>query len=1014
MTFAHDDRPRERAAAPDPSGMLGADLSALLGRDEDVVVVSEMLRDARLVTLCGPGGVGKTRLAEAVVRGLARDDRRQTGWVWLAGVTDPGLVAAGVTTALGLPLPSLQTDIGAALVQRLRDEEHLVVLDNCEHLSAACAALAQQLLRGCPGLRILTTSREALGVPGERRYPVPALGLPLPDGPRFDAEVAATCAAVQLFVARARAVSPSFVLDRQTVDPVVRVCRLLDGLPLALELAAARIRVLPVEEVAEGLDDVFRLLVGGPRTAPVRQQTLEATLDWSHRLLSDVEQALFRRLSVFEGDATLSRIRHVGSGPGIEPDEILDLLAQLVDKSLVSLRPTRPPRYAMLRTVRMYGRHRLAESVEEREAHRRHLATYVEATEADEHRLFGPEQLHVLDLFEAAVDDLRSALSHAQEDDDPAIREAGLRLAAALSSYCALRGRYAEGREWLDRALTGAPQAPAALRAKALYGAGRLAFLHCDYAPALRRLGAALRLYRELDDPRGAAAALQALAGVAREQGRYDHARDLCVESAVLAASCGDELAAARADGYLGFVAWLQGDFAKAGSHCQRALEQFRALADNEGIAWSLLSLGVVALRSDDHDRAVAWLEESLKLSQQIDYREGIAWAQHQRGVLALRSGQVAAAGHLLLNALDLHRQLGDLWRAASVVEDLAALAQVRGEARLGARLLGAAGELRSRLATPLAPVEQLDHDKTVGRLRTSLGQDRVDEETKQGRSGPLDDLVGRVAALLPAAVPTEGSSRPPVTAVAPRLHLQMLGSPDVRVGTRVVEASDFTYAKPRELLFLLASSPPLTKAQIGDALWPEVGPAELRNSLHTALRHLRAALGDRHWIVFSSSRYAVDRSDDPWVDVDVFTAELTAARGAPADQALAHLYRAVDVYAGDFLLPSTAGDWAAARREELRRAYHWALGAAAQLLTRADRHQEAADMYRKVIASEPLLEGAHRQLMRALAREGERVLALRHYERLTELLTSDLGVAPASETTALYRQIAAQQGRRR
>jgi predicted ATPase/DNA-binding SARP family transcriptional activator len=1048
------------------TGRLPVRLAPLVGRQRELHEVVDTLSRSRLVTLTGPGGTGKTRLALAATDATRAHFADVVCWVELAPIDDPGIVAQAVADSLGLGEVPGQ-DAMATVTERVGERPMLIVLDNCEHLAAAVADLADQLLGTCPALTILTTSRELLGVDGERSWPVPPLSLPQ-DGAAPAVPVLAEFDAVRLFEQRAQLVLPSFRLADDNATAVLQVCRRLDGLPLAIELAAAQMRVLSAGQLAERLDDIFTVLVGGSRTAPARHQTLRATLDWSHDLLDADERAVFRRLAVFSGGFTLTAAGQVAASGDIHAERMLGLLTRLADKSLLRVdHAGTDARYHLLATVRDYARERLAEAAEDGPTRQAHLRCFADLVERAERRIEhreqslrddqppgslsrgggrGPDSLErTLDRLDAETPNLRTALEYARESGDAV---AALRLAAPLGRYAYLRGHYHEVRQWMDAAVTADPGAPAALRAKALLGSGRLALLQCDYAPAVRRLEAALRLYRELDDAQGIASALQVLGSVSREQGRYARAMELHRESLAIAEAAGDRWAVANAHGYLGFVSWLQGDFDLATAECATALGMFRELGYVEDIAWSLISLGAIARYQRAPERAAELLAESRSLSERIGFREGLAWSLEQLGLLALDRGDPAAAD-LLRRSLQVHRELHDRWRVTSVLEDLAALALACGSAGTAARLLAAAQVMREVIGTVIAPCESGLHDETLAGARAALGGGAFEAAWQQGTLAVVEDLetelpasgagpagpaaaaagpAGLVAgpeAASAATVPTPAGpaprgargrpSRPPATPGGEGepdglLRIRALGEATVVRGDMTVTAADWGYAKPRELLFLLVTSPPLTREQLGVALWPDQPGQQLGNSLHTALRGLRRALGDPGWVLYSDGRYAFNNSRGHDCDVTTFELALAAARRAPAgDAALPHLQRALAAYGGDFLAGLAAGEWAQVRRDELSRSFESALLAVGRLHAAAGRHQSAAAAFRRAVAHEPLNETAHRELMDAWARLGETARAVQHYVELVELLAQQVGVPPSAETTALYQRLAGQ-----
>jgi len=966
-------------------------LSPLVGREHELRDVTQALTASRLLTLTGPGGTGKTRLALAAATAATASFPDGICWVELALLEDPGIVAQAVAATLGVPdIPGQDTT--TAIATHLAAHQVLMILDNCEHLVEPTARLTETLLAACPKLTILATSREALGVEGERTWPVPPLE-------KSDA--------VALFERRAQLVQPSFRVADDNAAEVRLICERLDGLPLAIELAAARLRILSCSQLAARLDDIFNVLTGGARSAPARHQAMRATLDWSHDMLSEDERAIFRRLAVFSGGGTLDAAEHVAAdGVDIEATAMLDLVTRLADKSLLRVEHAADgARFHLLATVRDYAASKLARTPDEAPLRAAHLGYYTDFAE----RIDEAE----LDLVDAELANLRTAVEYAHKSGNPV---AALRIAAAMDRYAALRGHYHEIRQWLDAAVNACPDAPATLRAKALLGGGRLALLQCDYAPAVRRGEAALRLYRELGDPRGTASVLQLLGSVAREQGRYARSAELYAESLACAEAAGDQRAVASVHGSLAFVAWLRRDFDQATQAANRSLEISRTVGEVEGVVSALIHLGTIARYNNQTERAVALLSEARSLSDGIGFREGIAWTLEQLGLLAADRGDPEAVT-MLRRSLEMHSELRDRWRMSSVLEDLAAVALAQDHAARAARLLGAAEAIRDAIGSVLPPAERPQHTSTVAGTQAALGQEMFETARQQGMRATAADLradlprAGARAADTSALPVLElpNPSPAPIPSIAPTLRIKALGAAAVQLGDVTLTAADWGYAKPRELLFLLASSPPMTRDQIGAALWPELSGRQLGNAMHTALRELRRALGDASWIRYEDGRYRFDRAREHDCDVTAFEDALTAARRArPSAAGLQDLQRAIASYGGDFLDGMSAGEWAMVRRDELRRAFESALLAAGRMLAAAGRHQAAATAFRRAVAHEPLNESAHRELMTCWAQLGETARAVRHYEDLAKRLHDQLGVPPAAETTALYRKLTA------
>jgi predicted ATPase/DNA-binding SARP family transcriptional activator len=966
-------------------------LAPLVGRHSDVEGIARQLSRARLVTLVGPGGVGKTRMAAEVFATSAKP----AYWVDLAPI-GPELVDLAVADALGVHEGHVEGPLAAA-IEALSSKDAILVLDNAEHVADAAAQFCSQLLGRSTSTKALVTSREPLGVPGEVVWQVTPLSLP---GVREPPEVVSHSEAVEFFVTRAQAASPSFALDASNLEAVTSLCHRLDGLPLAIELAVANLRTLTVNQLLAGLDDIFGLLAGGPRALPARQQALRASLDWSHRLLDESDQALPRRLSVFAGSFGLdAAVRVAGDG-----EATYATLRRLVDKSLVFADVTgAEASYRLLSTVRQYAREKLCAAGEEGAYLGKHLAWCVKRALQAEPRLTGAEQAAELERLEHDLNDIRAGLEFARRVGNPG---AALEITSALGRFWYLHGHYREGREWLDWAVVASgPDVPEATKAKALWASGRLAFLQCEYTAAVRRLTAALRAYKKLKDAKGTATTLQVLGSVAREQGRYQQSERRHREARELFEAAGDALGVATSLGLLGFVAWLQGDLDKAAALCNEALGGFEHQGDAEGTAWSLLSLGAVASYGGDLDLAEELFGRSQAISAQIGFREGTAWCSNQLGLVALRRGEPGLAGHLLHQSLEIHRELGDQWRLASVLEAFAAASTLAGDSRRAALLIGAAQATREKTGAPVPRCELGDYEATLAKVKKVLGPKAFEKALEEGKVLRLDQLASLtsppMAAPPPVALATSAHRQ------APALAVKALGPLEVSVGGRLLDAADWGWAKPRELFLILLSLPPRTKEQLGAMLWPDLGDEQLRNALHTALRDLRRALGDREWVLFDRGRYKFNAARRHYYDVSEFESALAAAqRAGPA--ALAHLERALSHYRGEFLEGNVLGEWAEERRRELSARYGAALMATGAAYVAQGQLRSAVGVYEREIARDPFDEGAHRQLMKCLARLGERARALHHYEELAAILQAHLGVGPAPETARLRSELLA------
>jgi predicted ATPase/class 3 adenylate cyclase len=751
-------------------------LTSFVGRERELAEVGRLLAAGRLVTLTGPGGTGKTRLA---LRAAADALEGHPDGVWvaeLAALADPALVPQAVAAAVGVreePGRPLLATLTAALASR----RVLLVPDNCEHLLAACARLADALLRACPHVRLLCTSREALGIAGEAVWRVPSLAVPgdaavlhAPAGP--DAAGLAHSAAVRLFVDRAAAVRPGFALTEQNAAAVAQVCARLDGIPLALELAAARVRVLPPQQLLERLDDRFRLLTGGSRTALERHQTLQATVDWSYDLLAQPEQVVFARLAVFAGGWTLEAAEAVCAGDGIEPLDVLDLLTRLADKSLVVVAEERPDgtaRYRLLETMRQYAQHRLVEAEEVAAMCGRHAAHYLALAEQAAPALYGPRQLAWLDRLEGEHDNLLLALAWLAEQEarsgrgasgepgEPAAAEAAagaeaaLRLGAALTPFWVMRSHFALAGEWLGRLLA-LPDAPrTAARARVLACAAEVAFWRRDL-PAVQRLAAeGLAVAEAVGDGEGIAFAHHGL-GVAGLGVAGWVAGDPATARSHLEASrrawqaLGQPSLAARAVMELGNVACEAGDDPAAARLYAEAEALARPTGDAFALSHVLWNRAELARREGDYRLARRLWEEVLALRRAHRDPRGIGVTLAGLGRVALAEGDAATARARLTQAVTVLRDGGQVWVIPPRLRELAQVAQSQARPERAARLWGAAAAQHQALVGRPLPADPGPPSATLAQatetLRAQLGAAAFAAAWAAGQAMSLEQAV--------------------------------------------------------------------------------------------------------------------------------------------------------------------------------------------------------------------------------------------------------------------------------
>ena len=738
---------------PDEVGNLPAPLTSFVGRTWEQREIMAQLAGSRLVTLTGPGGCGKTRLALEVA---GRLQGRYPDGIWLvelAALQDAALVPRAVAATLGT-LEEMNGLVDVALVVALgaflRPRRMLLLLDNCEHLLAASAGLATALLRASPGLALLATSREALGIAGETIWHVPPLAVPASD----DVPVATLLdnEAVRLFVDRARASSPGFTLLPTNVTAVLQICRRLDGLPLALELAAARLRTMSVDAVAARLHDCFALLTGGNRTALPRQQTLRATIDWSYGLLSDRKQALLRRLAVFAGGWTLEAAAAVcfdEAGEGLAT-ATLGHLGELAASSLVSIAEQQGvPRYSLLETMRQYANDHLVRSGELQEVQARHRRWYLdqvaragEAARTDARGIW-------LDRLELDLANLRVAVVSSSQR--PGEAEAVLLQADPIAKLCLVRGHIAEGKQWLLAALASDDGAPA-VRAMALNAAGTLASAQGEYRQATALYEEGRHLYTAIGDTRGAARVLINWGIAMKYQGEPVQARELCEAGCQLARKYGEPALLAIALNNLGTLAIERGDTASATAVLEESLTLKRRSGSQAGVIQVLVNLGEVARARHDLPLATARYDEALSLARALGDRTHIALLHYNLARVAVAQDATAHAAAHFRAGLRQEQELGNKQQIAANLEGLAGIAVTDARPDLAGRLLGAAELLREQIGAPVPEIDRPTQQQDLARLRDALSSAGINAAWSEGRAMGLDAAIAEAVTIDMAA----------------------------------------------------------------------------------------------------------------------------------------------------------------------------------------------------------------------------------------------------------------------
>jgi predicted ATPase/DNA-binding SARP family transcriptional activator len=1031
-----------------------------IGRERESSEVKRLMVSTRLLTLTGPGGCGKTRLALAVANNLLKSSTFDHGawFVDLAGLDAPILIPQVVAMTLGVP-EAHDRPLSETLADFLQHKKLLLILDNCEHLLAGCAELVQRLLDACPHLHILATSREPLSLPGETIWLVPSLALPDPQHPLHVKQLAKT-EAIQLFVARASAALPSFKLVEENAATVERICRRLDGIPLAIELAAARLKLLDIGQIAARLDDSLHLLArGNPATVP-RHQTMRAALDWSYRLLQPREQLVFRRLAVFASGFTLEAAEAVCADnhlvsqqieqiDSVRMSDVLDLLSDLVDKSLVLIAEREPDeavRYRLLEPIRLYALDQLREAGEEATLRDRHLAYFIDFAEHVEPEIKSASQLVWLKRLDKEHDNLRAALAWSTQDASQGT--AGLRLAKALHQFWQRRGYWSEGRRWLEGAIANYDahrdaQTPTGnlYLARAIVAEGWLAYHQGDYGGTRENLERGLALAQTLGEPltaayaQGLQAQLTSYAGnladglllseasVASAQQSGDHwtlawanlihgmivyrrdeaaARVVLDESERLFRKTGDKRMIATYLNVIGYITANAGELGAARGLFEQALAIGNELDDKNLQIVESSNLANLARLQGDTTRATELYEQALGQAQDLGKKEQIAGSLEGLGHIHLAQGDLNAASTLLRESLRLYREIGFEAVVPTVLAGLGRIAAEQGQAAEAVRVMGAIDAYLTMKAGRLDADTRATLEQDLAAVRAAVKPDDFEANFATGHEWTLDQASQAVLQLR-----QHSDTAIEIAPIRQQLHLYALGPGRVFANEQALMA--WRYARVKELLFYLASHPARTKAQIGLALWPEASAKRLRNSLGITLYHLRHALADPQRIVFEDEVYRFNRTLSYEFDVEVFEAKLTQASRGQAqtpDRSIALLQEAIQLYQGDFLEDFLEGEWFLLRREELRRKYLDALLNLGQLLFMQKEYARATESYRRALEKDEVLEEAHRELMRCYARLGERGQALRHYQTFEQLIRDELGSSPAAESVGLYERL--------
>jgi non-specific serine/threonine protein kinase len=807
---------------------LPAARSSFVGREREMAEIERGLASTRLLTLTGAGGSGKTRLALEAARDLVGAYPDGVWLVELAPLSEGALVPKEVAEALGVPERPAQP-LADTLAEVLRDRELLLLVDNCEHLLEAVAHLVDGLLDSCPHLSILATSREAIGIEGESRWLVPPLSVPVAGS---STEELQGYESVRLFVERARGRDPSFSLGPQNARAVTEICGRLEGIPLATELAAARVGTLSVEHISGRLGSSLDLLTRGGRTAEPRQRTLKGALDWSHELLEEPEKILFRRFSVFAGGWTLKPAETVASGDGVGEGEVLDLLSELVEKSLALCEEHEGSglRYRMLEPVKQYAREKLEEAGEAETVRHRHADYFLALAERARPELRGPEDRKWLEKLEREHDNMRAALSFALESGEV---ELALRLSGALGTFWHMRSHSDEGRKWLEAALARDDGAPAVVRVKALEALYWLAHDRWDHDRAGAIAREATELSAEAEIESSLAASLRIMsAGPVWMRGDYQRGRELLEESLEISRQAGDRIMIAEALIQLAITAWGMGDVERG----KEIYEEGAALCREVGYAFRLpdflLSLGYQLLLEGDFERGAALNEEAAALCREHGYARSLNLSLDNLGWATLLGDDHERARPFYEESLAVSKVLGDRACASESLDGLACSAGAAGEARRAGRLFGAAEAMRETLsdAVPfqLKPEEIAWREPHRLRARSLLGDEAWEVALAEGRAMGLKEAIEYALSPEESSMTTPAPEQPsstsePPAGLTPR-EVEVLG----------LVATGMTNAQVAEKLFLS----PRTVQRHLNSIYRKIGVGSRTAATRFALEH--------------------------------------------------------------------------------------------------------------------------------------------------------------------------------
>lgn len=711
-------------------------LSNFIGREESISHVKKFLKESRIVTITGSGGSGKTRLALQTGADLTDEFAHGVFIAELAPVSDPSFIMQTIINSLGIKENAGKSP-EETVIAYLKNKELLLILDNCEHMINDCSGISEMLLYKCENLKIIATSREALNSSGEHLYRIPALELP-DNSINYTPDELMQNESVRLFSERALSVNSEFKINTSNIPAIIKLCNRLDGIPLAIELAAAYTKVLSAEKINERLDDRFNLLTGGKRTALPRHQTLKAMIDWSYDLLSEKEKILWNRLSVFNGGWTLEASENVCSGDIIQKNEILDLILKLTEKSIVNYDAVRE-RYVFLESIKQYGKEKLDESNETQDILSKHLNYYLELSESSEPELIRKD-IHIwMEKLESDHGNFQSAIEWSVTGGD---REKSVRLAGALWSFWKIRGHYSTGIRHLENILKNTDGVSESALGKAYYCRGILTMLNGDYEKSKLYYKESLMLRRKSQDKSGIADTLNSLGSAEYYSGNYEQALNYYEESYALRKESGNKHGIAMSLNNLGNIAYYKSDIEKARECFKESLLLNTGLGEKRGISHSLNNLGVISLEQSNYAESQKYFEESLELARSIGERSGIAYSLYNMGYVLFLKKEYENALEYMEMSINLNNELGDKWGVSVSLIIYSAIQLQLERLSLASILIGTADSCLTSIGRALEQNLKDIKNQVIIYLKEKLSEDEFKKYYEDGKKLSIDEAI--------------------------------------------------------------------------------------------------------------------------------------------------------------------------------------------------------------------------------------------------------------------------------